>query len=309
LPLQLADSPPRLPLLLALAQVNQHGTWHRIAAHLGYPADTSHQALRDAPPDTQRISLELARLYQKMLRPFEEIWGKSLVTQQQRILEAQRAGQAVPGMQPQPAPPPPQQQQQPPPPQQQQQQQQQQAPQQPQRPPSQNAASRPGLQQAPSASQLEASRQQLLQQAKAASLAAQQVGAGGAALAAKQQQQQQAQAQQSQQQQLQNGGAAAAAGAGKVNTEPTLEQVAEAKNSVTQIRLSIDQTRRASPFLSASLAPSRSQRADSLPLSCPQPSSSCSRSPTTRSRPSLASRTSSSRTSARSWTRSRSSSP
>lgn len=179
-----------------------------------------------------------------MLRPFEEIWGKSLIRQQQSILEAQRnaqqgAGAGVPGVQPVPAqvvvPPPPVVPQQPvqaPPPAQQQQQQ-------PQRPPSQNGVGpRPGLQQAPSASQLEASRQQLLLQAKAASLAAQQVGAGVPALAAKQQQ---AQAQQQ-----------AQGAAGKVNTEPTLEQIAEAKNSVQLIRQSIDQTRRASLLFSLS---------------------------------------------------------
>ncbi|GAA6054487.1 hypothetical protein JCM3770_001013 [Rhodotorula araucariae] len=191
-------------------QVNQQGTWHRIAAHMGYPADTSMAALRDAPPDTQRVSLELARLYQKMLRPFEDIWGNALVRQQQSILEAQRSGKPLPGV----APPQPQSQSQ-----------SQLAP--PPRPPSQNGAAGRA---APSAGQLEASRQQLLQQAKAASLAAQQVGAGTPVLAAKQQPNGPSPQQQH-------------PSTTKLNTEPTAEQVAEARHTVAMIKQSIETTR------------------------------------------------------------------
>ncbi|BGP42523.1 hypothetical protein JCM10449v2_006534 [Rhodotorula kratochvilovae] len=207
-------------------QVNQQGTWHRIAAHMGYPADTSMAALRDAPPDTQRISLELARLYQKMLRPFEDIWGNALVRQQQSILEAQRSGKPLPGVAP-PASQPQQQQQQPAP---------------PQRPSSQNGT---GGRTAPSASQLEASRQQLLQQAKAASLAAQQVGAGTPVLAAKQQ----------------LNGAPQQQPPAKINTEPTHEQVAEARHTVANIKQSIDTSR---PKLKVLEVPQDQQQAVAL---------------------------------------------
>lgn len=195
------------------------GTWHRIAAQLGWPVDASVAALRDAPPDTQRIALELARTYQKLLRPFEEVWTKSLLKQQQNLLESHRAGQ-----------------------QQQQQQQQQytpgngagstpvqgQAP--PLRPPSQNAGGVPlHNQQGASGSQLEASRQQLLQQAKAASLSTQQVQSSPA-LSGKAQ--------------LQNA-PPPTPGASKLNVDPTAEQLAEAKVLVSQIRQGIESSRRA----------------------------------------------------------------
>lgn len=187
------------------------GTWHRIAAQLGWPVDASVNALRDAPPDTQRIALELARTYQKLLRPFEEVWTKSLLRQQQTLLENHRASQ-----------------------QQQQQQQSGQAgsaatttpllPQQApiQRPPSQNAQTGGGPHGSP---QLEASRQQLLSQAKAASASTQQVQASPALAAA-------AKAQ------------LPTPGPSKLNTEPSMEQLAEAKNMVSLIRQQIEATRR-----------------------------------------------------------------
>lgn len=214
-----------------IQQVHQQGAWHRIAAQLGWPVDASAEALRNAPPETQRISLELARTYMKLLRPFEEIWAKSLVKQQQQIMEAQRKGQqqqqlaaAAQNVQQQPP------QQQPP-----------QAPPQ-QRPPSQNAA-RPPSQNAvrpPSAqpttpnlgaTQLEASRNQLLQQAKAASLASQQLQASAPALAAKQQQANTASPVIPQQQ------------ASKAGQEPGPEQIEQAKKFVAMLKAEIEQRR------------------------------------------------------------------
>ena len=203
------------------------GTWHRIAAQLGWPVDASVAALRDAPPDTQRISLELARTYQKLLRPFEEVWTKSLLKQQQTLLENHRNGQqqqqfggggtgaaSGPSATPlQPAAPPPL------------------------RPPSQNAQI--GNNNNGGAPSLEASRQQLLQQAKAASLATQQLQASPAG---------QAKAQLP---------AAAAPNltstttpgttTSKLNVDPTMEQMAEAKNMVSHIRQQIEASRREWP--------------------------------------------------------------
>ncbi|BGP13477.1 hypothetical protein JCM10213_001801 [Rhodosporidiobolus nylandii] len=71
-------------------QVTNTGTWHLIAAQLGWPVDASTPSLRDAPQETQRISIELARTYQSLLRPFEDVWAKSLVKQQQQIMEQQQ---------------------------------------------------------------------------------------------------------------------------------------------------------------------------------------------------------------------------
>ncbi|BGP34390.1 hypothetical protein JCM10296v2_006210 [Rhodotorula toruloides] len=204
--------------------VHQQAAWHRIAAQLGWPVDANANALRDAPPETQRISLELARTYSKLLRPFEEIWAKSLVKQQQQIIEAQRKGQQQLAQNVQQLPNP----QQPPPPQ--------------QRPPSQNAV-RPPSQNAvrpppaqpttPSlgATQLEASRNQLLQQAKAASLAAQQLQASAPALAAKQQQANTSSPSISQQQ-VPKGG-----------MEPGAEQMEQAKQFVGMLKAQIEAQR------------------------------------------------------------------
>lgn len=41
-------------------------------------------------PSTTRISLELAKTYAQLLRPFEDVWAQSLLKQQASILEAQR---------------------------------------------------------------------------------------------------------------------------------------------------------------------------------------------------------------------------
>lgn len=199
------------------------GTWHRIAAQLGWPVDASVAALRDAPPDTQRISLELARTYQKLLRPFEEVWTKSLLKQQQTLLENHRNGQqqqqfgggtgaaaSGPSAQTplQPAAPPP-----------------------PLRPPSQNAqiGNNHG-----GATSLEASRQQLLQQAKAASLATQQLQASPAG---------QAKAQLSAVTSTTTPGTTTSSSS-KLNVDPTMEQMAEAKNMVSHIRQQIEASRR-----------------------------------------------------------------
>lgn len=209
------------------SQVHQQGAWHRIAAQLGWPVDASANALRDAPPETQRISLELARTYSKLLRPFEEIWAKSLVKQQQQIMEAQRKGQQqlaqnVPQL-PNPQQPPPPQQRPP--------------SQNAVRPPSQNAVRPPSAQPStPSlaATQLEASRNQLLQQAKAASLAAQQLQASAPALAAKQQQANTS-SPSIPQQQVPKGG-----------MEPGAEQMEQAKQFVGMLKAQIEAQRRAS---------------------------------------------------------------
>lgn len=201
------------------------GTWHRIAAQLGWPVDASVAALRDAPPDTQRISLELARTYQKLLRPFEEVWTKSLLKQQQTLLENHRNGQqqqfgggtgvaSGPSATPlQTAAPPPL------------------------RPPSQNAqiGNNNG-----GATSLEASRQQLLQQAKAASLATQQLQASPAAGQAKAQLPAVAPNLTS----TTTPGTATTSSSSKLNVDPTMEQMAEAKNMVSHIRQQIEASRR-----------------------------------------------------------------
>jgi hypothetical protein len=41
-------------------------------------------------PETTRLSIELAKTYQSLLRPFEEVWAKSLLKQQQTAMEAKR---------------------------------------------------------------------------------------------------------------------------------------------------------------------------------------------------------------------------
>lgn len=210
-------------------QVMSQGMWHRIAAQLGWPVDASVAALRDAPPDTQRISLELARTYQKLLRPFEEVWTKSLLKQQQTLLENHRNGQqqqqqqfgggtgaaaSGPSATPlQPAAPPPL------------------------RPPSQNAqiGNNNG-----NATSLEASRQQLLQQAKAASLATQQMQASPAGQA-------KAQLPAVAPNVTSTTTPGTTSSSSKLNVDPTMEQMAEAKNMVSHIRQQIEASRRECP--------------------------------------------------------------
>ncbi|BGP26742.1 ARID/BRIGHT DNA-binding domain containing protein [Rhodotorula toruloides] len=209
--------------------VHHQGAWHRVAAQLGWPVDASANALRDAPPETQRISLELARTYSKLLRPFEEIWAKSLVKQQQQIMEAQRKGQqqlasATHNVQQLPTP---QQQQQLPP-------QQRPPSQNAVRPPSQNAVRPPSVQPTTSslgATQLEASRNQLLQQAKAASLVAQQLQTSAPAFAAKQQRANTSSPLMPQQQ------------VPKAGQEPAPEQMEQAKQFVGMLKAQIEAQR------------------------------------------------------------------
>jgi hypothetical protein len=196
--------------LFSSQQVTTTGIWHRIAHQLGWPVDPAPAQLRDANPDSQRISLELARSYHKLLQPFEEVWSTSLKKQQQLIIDnqkrAQAQAQANAGVLPQ-------QQQQP-----------------PQRPPSatQRPPSRQALPPASNQSQLDVARQQLLQQAK---LTAQQLQGGGSP-------------------QLANATAASpapfVAPGGKVNVDPTLEQLAEAKNFVATMKANWEHERRSS---------------------------------------------------------------
>lgn len=50
-------------------------------------------------PESMRLATELSKTYQQLLRPFEEVWIKSLMKQQQVLLSAQKAttGTAGPG--------------------------------------------------------------------------------------------------------------------------------------------------------------------------------------------------------------------
>jgi hypothetical protein len=241
--------------LFSSQQVTTTGIWHRIAHQLGWPVDPAPAQLRDANPDSQRISLELARSYHKLLQPFEEVWSTSLKKQQQLIIDnqkrAQAQAQANAGVLPQ-------QQQQP-----------------PQRPPSatQRPPSRQALPPASNQSQLDVARQQLLQQAK---LTAQQLQGGGSP-------------------QLANATAASpapfVAPGGKVNVDPTLEQLAEAKNFVATMKANWEHERRSSRL--SSLFPSSQL---TIIHFSQQTSSSC-RSRTSRNNKSRFSPTNSSRTS------------
>lgn len=81
-------------LMLPPYQINQQQTWHLVAKQLGWDVDVSLPTMTSPgiSSDTTRLSTELAKSYQQLLRPFEEVWAKSLLKQQQAIANIQSNG-------------------------------------------------------------------------------------------------------------------------------------------------------------------------------------------------------------------------
>lgn len=120
----------------------------------------------------------------------------------------------------------------------------------PQRPPSANAApQRPPSRQAPTASQLDGAREQLLQQAKGVSAGSQASPQLSTAVVPS------------------SNATSFGVPGGKVNVEPTMEQMAEAKNFVATMRAQWEQNRRSSSFPSLPPFPSPLPF-PSLPTNC-----------------------------------------